>query len=44
MTKNRIAAAPDIPTVDEVEAGGLYVELVRVSGACAHSEGRYRQA
>ena len=43
--KSRLAAAPDIPTVDEAGLPGLlHLDLVCALGAQGHAEGRHRQA
>jgi tripartite-type tricarboxylate transporter receptor subunit TctC len=43
--KTRLAAAPEIPTVDEAWiARVLLLRLVRSVGACTHAEGHRRQA
>ena len=43
--KTRLAAAPEIPTVDEAGVPGLHIsDLARALGAERHAEGRRRQA
>jgi len=43
--KNRLAAAPELPTTDEARpAGILFLLLARPVGAQRHAEGDYRQA
>ena len=44
-TKTRLAAAPDIPTVDEAGLPGFYVSVwYGAVGAEGHAEGRHREA
>ncbi len=40
----RLEAAPDIPTVDEAGAPGIYIDMVRVVGAEGHAAGGDQQA